>query len=76
MDSKLTPYYIQDAVRKRARAAASFLKNDLIITEYCEKNNLNVEYIGGRVETIMEYEKAAEITLEEIEAELHKLRFG
>jgi len=70
MEINLTPYYIQDAISRRAKAAKAFLNNDDKITHFCEKNGIELKFIGGNTETITNPDMVAEITLQEIEKQL------
>lgn len=48
------PKYIDEALRKRANAAFRFLQYDVVVSEFIEKHNIDVnsEDYGGGVESI------------------------
>ena len=70
MDTYYTPYYIEDAIKRRKKAAEQWFRNDQIISEFCEKNGIDLEYTNGNLGSIYEPDMAAEKTLLEIERQL------
>lgn len=49
------PKYIDEALRKRANAAFRFLQHDVVVSEFIEKHNIDVNFedYGGGVESIL-----------------------
>ena len=49
------PKYIDEALRKRANAAFRFLQHDVVVSEFIEKYNIDVNFedYGGGVESIL-----------------------
>lgn len=48
------PKYIDEALRKRANAAFRFLQHDVVVSEFIEKHNIDINFedYGGGVESI------------------------
>ena len=60
------PKYIINAIHKRDQAAKMYISADGILNEWLEKNNLEIEYSHGSVETICGY-NVVEETIHQIE---------
>jgi len=63
------PKYIDDALKRRERAAYTLIHNDLIISEFIKRNNINCEYTDLHCATLGE---PAVVTTETINAILAK----
>jgi hypothetical protein len=66
------PKYILDALDKRQKYAEEFLKYDLIISNYCLKNNIDTEYVNASAICIGEPDAAKRATIEDIQNQLNK----
>ena len=69
------PQYILDAIKKRANAADTFTKYDLMISQWCDKQfgtDHEVEDTYGFVDTISNPYVAAKRTIDQIEKEISK----
>lgn len=67
------PQYILDAIKKRANAADTFTKYDLIISQWCDKQfgtDHGVEDTWGFVDTLNNPYVAAERTILDIKKNL------
>lgn len=53
--TKTIPQYIRDAIKRRTESAYKYFTYDRIISEWCEKNNVDTEFINGHVETISNF---------------------
>lgn len=60
------PKYIKEAIMRRANAAQSFIINDIVITKWCDKNEVDTEYIAGYIDCIMNPYESARFILEDI----------
>lgn len=60
------PKYVLKALGRRARAAETFNTNDLIVSKFIDKHNINVEsydYHGGVESIVNPYNSAKRVTL-------------
>lgn len=55
MNRHTIPKYILKAIQRRANAARIYFDADLLVSNWCTKNNINSQYIYGNVETVTNY---------------------
>lgn len=53
------PKYIDEALKKRAKAANEFVKYDIIVSEWCVKHNVQSEDINGAVDSVVNADDSA-----------------
>ena len=61
------PKYIEKVIDQRAYAAARFNHLDRVIADWCEKNDVDTDFIHGYVETIVNPYSAAIAIKKDIE---------
>ncbi len=61
------PKYIYRAIMLRAKYAKLYNYYDYIVSDYCDKHNIECEFTHGHVETVVHPKEAAEETLQIIE---------
>ncbi len=68
--ANIIPQYIRDAVRRRTESAYRYFTYDRIISEWCERNHVDTEFINGHVETISNFN--SEFFIQDLEECLKK----
>jgi hypothetical protein len=65
------PKYILKALEQRKKYANEFVKYDSIVSNFCQKNNIETEYVNLHVGCVCEPDVAYIYTLEAIEKSMN-----